>query len=60
MLDDSWVVVETETSEVEDRQTDTEEDKVDKVEREERVERVDKKEREERDDWTGQTWCKYV
>ena len=54
MLDDSWVVVETETSEVEDRQTDTEEDK---VEREERVERV---EREERDDWTGQTWCKYV
>ena len=51
MLDDSWVVVETETSEVEDRQTDTEEDKVDKVEREER---------EERDDWTGQTWCKYV
>ena len=54
MLDDSWVVVETETSEVEDRQTDTEEDKVDKVEREER------EEREERDDWTGQTWCKYV
>ena len=57
MLDDSWVVVETETSEVEDRQTDTEEDKVDKVEREERV---DKEEREERDDWTGQKWCKYV